>query len=77
MIKEEVINNTILLGMGVGQYLRVSRRYPTLDQNSIFFLEIDPILFLGLNLIDPRPGLVCIEDKSLHYRFSISLLLLV
>ena len=54
MIKEKVINNPNLLGMGVTQYLRVSRRCPTLDQNSIFLLEVDPIPFLGLDLIDPR-----------------------
>ena len=40
--------------MGVSQYLMVSSRCPTWDQNSIFFLEIDPIPFLGLDLIDPR-----------------------
>ena len=54
MIKEKVLNNPNLLGMGVSQYLRVSRRCPTWDQNSIFFLEVDPIPFLGLDLIDPQ-----------------------
>ena len=56
MMKEKVINNPNLLRVGVAQYLRVSRRCPTWDQNSIFFLEVDPIPFLGLDLIDP--GLV-------------------
>ena len=44
MIKEKVLNNPNLLGMGVSQYLRVSRSCPTWDQNSIFLLEIDPIV---------------------------------
>ena len=76
MIKEKVINNPNLLGVGVAQYLRVSRRCPTWDQNSIFFLEVDLIPFLGLDLIDPRssfdllvytsqfcPNLNLIKDK--------------
>ena len=54
MIKEKIINNPNLLGVGVAQYLRVSRRCPTWDQNSIVFVEIDPIPLLGLDLIDPR-----------------------
>ena len=80
MIKEKIINNPNLLGVGVSQYLRVSRRCPkfrnydvspgtkhkrgaksrvkklsvTRDQSSIFFLEVYPIPFLGLDLIDPR-----------------------
>ena len=49
MIQEKVLNNPNLLGMGVSQYFRVSRRCPTLDQNSIFFLEVDPIPFLVLS----------------------------
>ena len=54
MIKVKVINNPNLIGVGIAQYLRVSRRYPTWDQNSIFLLESDPIPFLGLDLIDPQ-----------------------
>ena len=56
MINEKVINNPNLLGVGLAQYLRVSRRCPTWIQNSIFLLniKIDPIPFLGLDLIDPR-----------------------
>ena len=57
MIREKVINNPNLLGVGVAQYLRVSRRCPTWDQNSIVLLEIDPIPLLGLDLIDPRSSL--------------------
>ena len=59
MIKENVINNPNLLGVGVAQYLRVSRRCPTWDENSIFLLEIYPILFLGLDLIDLRSSCNC------------------
>ena len=33
---------------------RVKKLSVTRDQNSIFFLELDPIPFLGLDLIDPR-----------------------
>ena len=33
---------------------RVKKLSVTRDQNSIFFLEVDPIPFLGLDLIDPR-----------------------
>ena len=54
MIIEKVPNNPNILGMGVSQYLRVSRRCPPWNQNSIFFLEVGPIPFLGLDLIDPR-----------------------
>ena len=50
-IKDKIINNPNLLGVGVAQYLRVSRRCPTWDQNSIVLLEIDPIPLLGLDLI--------------------------
>ena len=53
MIKEKVINNPKLLGVGMAQYLRVSRRCPNWDQDPIFLLEIGPIPFLGLDLIDP------------------------
>ena len=35
---------------------RVKKLSVTRDQNSIFFLEVDPIPFLGLDLIDPRPS---------------------
>ena len=59
MIKEKVINNPKLLGVRVAKYLRVSRRCP----NSKFqirrlgpncYIEVDPLPFLGLDLIDPR-----------------------
>ena len=33
---------------------RVKKLSVIRDQNSIFFLELDPIPFLGLDLIDPR-----------------------
>ena len=33
---------------------RVKKLSVARDQNSIFFLEEDPIPFLGLDLIDPR-----------------------
>ena len=59
MIKEKALNNPNLLGIGVSQYLRVSRRCPTWDRNSIFFLELNPIPFLGLDLIDPRSSNDC------------------
>ena len=55
---------------------RVKKLSVTRDQNSIFFLEVDPIPFLGLDLIDPRssfdllvytsqfcPNLNLIKDK--------------
>ena len=32
---------------------RVKKLSVTRNQNSIFFLEVDPIPFLGLDLIDP------------------------
>ena len=70
MIKEKVLNNPNLLGMGVSQYLKESR-CPTWDQNSIFFLEVDPIPFLGLDLIDPRSSydtiMILSEFLSLIY----------
>ena len=31
-----------------------------MDQNSIFFLEVDSIPFLGLDLIDPRSSIMYI-----------------
>ena len=37
---------------------RVKKLSVTRDQNSIFFLEVDPIPFLGLDLIDPRSSLL-------------------
>ena len=52
MIKEKVLNNPNHLGVGLAQYLRVSRRCPTWDQNSIILLEIGQIPFLWLDLID-------------------------
>ena len=39
---------------------RVKKHSVTRDHNSIFFLEADPIPFLGLDLIDPRSSL-CIN----------------
>ena len=54
-----------LLGVRVAQYLCVSRRCPTWDQNSIFLLEIDPIPFLGLDLIDPRSSFLVIVVSKL------------
>ena len=51
--------------MGVSQYLGVSRRCPTWDQNSIFFLELDPIPFLGLDLIDPRSSSLLTFPRNL------------
>ena len=54
MINKKVIKNPKLLGMGVAQYLMVSRRCPNGDQDPIFLIEIGPIPFLGLDLIDPR-----------------------
>ena len=36
---------------------RVKKISVTRDQNSIFFLKVDPIPFLGLDLIDPRSSL--------------------
>ena len=36
---------------------RVKNLSVTKDQNSIFFLKVDPIPFLGLDLIDPRSSL--------------------
>ena len=36
---------------------RVKKLSVIRDQNSIFFLELDPIPFLGLDLIDPRSSL--------------------
>ena len=37
---------------------RVKKLSVTRDQNSIFFLELDPIPFLGLDLIDPRSSFI-------------------
>ena len=53
MITAKVINNPNLLGKGVFQYLMVSMRYSTWDQNSIYLSETDSIPFLVLDLIDP------------------------
>ena len=49
MIREKVINNPKLLGVGVAKNL-----CPNWDQNPIFLIEIGPKPFLGLDLIDPR-----------------------
>ena len=40
---------------------RIKKLSVTRDQNSIFFLVVDPIPFLGLDLIDPRSSY---KDKS-------------
>ena len=48
MIREKVINNPKLLGVGVAKNL-----CPKWDQNPIFLIEIGPKPFLGLDLIDP------------------------
>ena len=40
-----------------GAKSRVKKLSVTRDQSSIFFLEVYPILFLGLDLIDPRSSL--------------------
>ena len=66
MIKEKVINNPKLLGVGAINYLRVSRRCPKIpnsnwDQNLIYFLELGPIPFLGLDLIDPRSSYIILS----------------
>ena len=42
---------------------RVKKLSVTRDQNSIFFLEVDPIPFLGLDLIDP--GLVYYSSQGI------------
>ena len=67
MIKKKVINNPILLGVGMVQYLRVSRRCPHLDQDPIFLLEIGPIPFLGLDLIDPRSSFILFTSKFFNF----------
>ena len=56
MIKEKVITNTKLLGVGVDKYLKEVSQFQISNwvQNPIFLLEIGPIPFLGLDLIDPR-----------------------
>ena len=40
-----------------GAKSRVKKLSVTRDQSSIFFLEVYPIPFLGLDLIDPRSSL--------------------
>ena len=44
---------------------RVKKLSVTRDQNSIFFLEVDPIPFLGLDLIDPQSSSNKISLNSL------------
>ena len=45
---------------------RVKKLSVTRDQNSIFFLEVDPIPFLGLDLIDPWSSLtICMFDDNM------------
>ena len=60
--------NFYILGVGMAQYLRVSRRCQNLDQDPIFLLEIGPIPFLGLDLIESTPSLV--EVKNLNLRLA-------
>ncbi len=68
----QVINNPNLLEVGFAQYLRVSRRCPTWDQTSIFFLETDPIPILGLDLIDPRSSYIDIYFKYEYYKIQLN-----
>ena len=42
-----------------GAKSRVKKLSVTRDQSSIFFLEVYPIPFLGLDLIDPRSSIYC------------------
>ena len=42
---------------------RVKKLSVTKDQSSIFFLEVYPIPFLGLDLIEPRSSLFCSQDE--------------
>ena len=44
---------------------RVKKLSVTRDQNSIFFLELDPIPFLGLDLIDPQSSFFFNEGLDL------------
>ena len=44
---------------------RVKKLSVIRDQNSIFFLELDPIPFLGLDLIDPPSSLFILLMKLL------------
>ena len=44
----------------IGVKSRVKKLSVTRDQNSIFFLEVDPIPFLVLDLIDPRSSYIFI-----------------
>ena len=45
---------------------RVKKLSVTRDQNSIFFLKVDPIPFLGLDLIDPRSSFVLFLLGCVH-----------
>ena len=49
---------------------RVKKLSVIRDQNSKFFLELDPIPFLGLDLIDPRSSFISFESdfKSSNLR---------
>ena len=38
MIKEKIINNPNLLGVGLAQNLKVSRRCPSWDQNKLGYM---------------------------------------
>ena len=40
---------------------RVKKLSVTRDQNSIFFLELNPIPFLGLDLIDPQSSFMLVS----------------
>ena len=54
-----------------GAKSRVKKLSVTRDQSSIFFLEVYPIPFLGLDLIDPRSSSLC--DSGLDpfdYKYS-------
>ncbi len=55
MIKKG-INNPKLLGVREAKYLRVSRRCPN-SKFPIFLLELNPMPFLGLDLINPQSSL--------------------
>ena len=50
---------------------RVKKLSVTRDQNSIFFLEVDPIPFLGLDLIDPRSSSFSILLFCLNFDLNI------
>ena len=51
-----------------GAKSRVKKLSVTRDQSSIFFLEVYPIPFLGLDLIDPRSSLTFIFLRTKNIR---------